>query len=211
MGNVFTLKSLSTQIMNEYLTNRNMTKIFGLIGQLTYTALSINSELMLEKSGQLSWIETNPLEADPMNATYWITVESIYELLQASKFVSEPTLDYGFEATENFLLEFSSLISYLKVNDTRNVIFAFSDMLFYTHNMTVGLHDSFFEVLATFSKINTQVFGTSGVLLSNVISNLFWIISDVNAIWAQIYYLDIINLGKVVGDLNYRIFASSLQ
>lgn len=211
MGNVFTLKSLSTQIMNEYLTNRNMTKIFGLIGQLTYTALSINSELMLEKSGQLSWIETNPLEADPMNATYWITVESIYELLQASKFVSEPTLDYGFEATENFLLEFSSLISYLKVNDTRNAIFAFSDMLFYSHNMTVGLHDSFFEVLATFSKINTQVFGTSGVLLSNVISNLFWIISDVNAIWAQIYYLDIINLGKVVGDLNYRIFASSLQ
>lgn len=211
MGNVFTLKSLSTQIMNEYLTNRNMTKIFGLIGQVTYTALSINNELMLEKSGQLSWIETNPLEADPMNATYWITVESIYELLQASKFVSEPTLDYGFEATENFLLEFSSLISYLKVNDTRNVIFAFSDMLFYTHNMTVGLHDSFFEVLATFSKINTQVFGTSGVLLSNVISNLFWIISDVNAIWAQVYYLDIINLGKVVGDLNYRIFASSLQ
>ena len=211
MGNVFTLKSLSTQIMNEYLTNRNMTKIFGLIGQLTYTALSINSELMLEKSGQLSWIETNPLEADPMNATYWITVETIYELLQASKFVSEPTLDYGFEATENFLLEFSSLISYLKVTDTRHAIFAFSDMLFYSHNMTVGLHDSFFEVLATFSKINTQVFGTSGVLLSNVISNLFWIISDVNAIWAQIYYLDIINLGKVVGDLNYRIFASSLQ
>ena len=151
MGNVFTLKSLSTQIMNEYLTNRNMTKIFGLIGQLTYTALSINSELVLEKSAQLSWIETNPLEADPMNATYWITVESIYELLQASKFVSEPTLDYGFEATENFLLEFSSLISYLKVNDTRNAIFAFSDMLFYSHNMTVGLHDSFLEVLATFS------------------------------------------------------------
>lgn len=93
MGNVFTLKSLSTQIMNEYLTNRNMTKIFGMIGQLTYTALSINNELMLEKSGHLSWIETNPLEADPMNATYWITVETIYELLQASKFVSEPTLD----------------------------------------------------------------------------------------------------------------------
>lgn len=42
MGNVFTIKSLSTQILNEYMTTRNMTKIFGLAGQLTLTVFQMN-------------------------------------------------------------------------------------------------------------------------------------------------------------------------
>jgi hypothetical protein len=209
MGNVFTLKSISTQIMNEYLTNRDMTKIFGLIGQMTYTAFNINSELM-NSNHKLQWTETNPFAPDPMNATFWVPMQMAYEFLYASQFATNTSLDQAFIALENFFLEYTLLHNYLRVNDTRNAIFAFADMMFYAHNMTVGIHNSFFEILTTFSQVGTQVFGTSGALLSNFKTNFFWILSDANSIWTQIYYYDVISLSRVTGKLVYNVFASGL-
>lgn len=86
-----------------------MTKIFGMIGQFTYTVFSINSEL----NSQLTWTETNPLSISPMNSTYWIPIETAYELVYASKFAVNTSVDMAFEATENFFIEFSHMMSYL--------------------------------------------------------------------------------------------------
>ena len=76
--------------------------------------------------------------------------------------------------------------------------------------MTVGYHDTIMQTINTIGLIGSNVFNGSGVFTSNIIGNLFWIISDVNSIWSQAYYLDFITMGRVTGDLIFRVFTSSL-
>jgi len=190
--------------MDEYLSSRNMTKIFGLAGKLAYAVFSMN-QTILNSQEKLGWTETDPLLADPLPSTTWVPVQSFYEFLDNSKFATSKSLDQAFASTENFLINYSQLSAYLAVNDTRNAIFSFCDMLLFTYNMTEGFHDSYFQTINTLSLIQAQ-----GGFSSNLFSNFFGVSSDLMAMIAEIYYLDFINLFGVLGNLTYKLFVSSL-
>jgi len=109
MGNVFTLKTLGSSIMNEYLHNRNLTTIFDLLGKFTITCLKMDPSVLTHK---LTYTETDPLAASPFSTYYWTPLESAYEFLENSKLVSETSLDIAANSTANFIIEVMNTISY---------------------------------------------------------------------------------------------------
>lgn len=115
-----------------------MTNIAYLTGNLLYTCFSINQEVFTT-SKNLQWTETYGLTPDPVNASIWVPLESFYEFWLNANFSNQGGyLLEATEATENFLLQYSAMISYLAVNDTRNTIFSISDMCVFLYNMTEG-------------------------------------------------------------------------
>ena len=203
MGNVFTLKSLSSSIMNEYLHNRNLTVIFDLLGKFTITCLKMDPSILTHK---LTYTETDPLAADPFSTYYWTPLESVYEFLENSKLATGPSLDLAANSTANFIIEVMNTISYFQLNDTRNAIFAISDSLFYTHDMLKGWHDTLSETFSTFGKISW----TGASIGSNLKSQWFWVLNQSMGIWAESYYLDFISLSRVLGKFWYSLFIVGL-
>jgi len=110
MGNVFTLKTLGNQMMNEYLHNRNMTKIFGQLGKFVITCLQMDPSILTHS---LAYTETDPLSVDPFSIYYWVPLESVYEFLENSKLPTEHSLDLAANATANFIIEVMNTITYL--------------------------------------------------------------------------------------------------
>ena len=87
-----------------------MTTIFNLMGKFAITCLKMDESIIPKR---LAYTETDPLKADPFSVFYWIPLESIYEFLENSRLVSEPTLNLAANSTANFIIEVMNTISYL--------------------------------------------------------------------------------------------------
>ncbi len=205
VGNLYTIKTLGREIVGEYLLNRNMTLISNYAGQLVYTVFHLSSQVKTP----LTYTETNPLAPNPMKNWVWVPLEATYHFMTHAGLVSETSLDLCESSTANFFLDFLAGIGYEKDGDFRNMVFAFSDALTYTHGMVEGCHDTGVEVGSTWGQINQQVF-KQGKFWKNLFGHTFGLISDGMFLSSEIYYNDWINMFGAIGNMFNKVLVKDL-
>lgn len=208
MGNFYQIKTIASKIGAEYILNKNMTLISELTGELMYTIFHITG--MPPSAKPLTYTETNPLAANPMKDWIWVPLEATFHFLTESKFVSESPLALCESSNANFVLDIFAGIGYEKNGELRNMMYAFSDALTYTHGIVEGCHDTGAEIGATWGQVNTQVF-KAGKFWSNFASSLVGIfLVDGPWLTAEIFYSDFISMFGALGNVFYRVLVKDL-
>jgi hypothetical protein len=209
VGNLYTIKQLGEKIFAEYILDRNMTAIMGYAGQMAYTVFHVSSGPVSRQP--LTYTETNPLASNPMKSWAWVPLESAFHFLTRAQLTTEAPLAECEGSTANFFLDIFAGFGYEKNSEYRNMVFAFSDAMTYSHGMVEGCHDTGVEIGATWGQINQQVF-KQGKFWSNLFGRIAGLLLlDGTFLASQIYYGDYINLFGAAGDMFNRVLVKGLQ
>lgn len=204
MSNVKPIKEVGTLILTEYLTGKNITKISYYCGEIVSLVFAFNDNYYL-RAAPVTYTEADPLAADPINHILWTIFEGLYKFGINSKMVTVPTLQNCQEGILNMAVLDEQAIALYKKGDQKNALFAFTDSLTFSHQIVDGCYHTYKEFTASAKKVKEQVID-QGRLGSNIVHNLYFIVSNVFASWSQIFYGDYIYLLSALGSITYRVF-----
>jgi hypothetical protein len=207
MSNVKPIKAKGTLILTEYLTTKNYTKCAFYTGEIASLVFAFNDGEPLFTSGNLGYTEADPFAADPINHIMWTIFEGLYKFGINSQMVTMPTIKNCQEGILNMAVLDEQAILLYKKGKKKDAWFAFTDSLTFSHQIVDGCYHTYKEFSSTLTKVKKEVID-GGKLWSNVLNNLFFVVSDLFASYSQIFHGDYLQLIGVLGSVVYRVFVS---
>lgn len=158
----------------------------------------------------LTYTEADPLAANPINDILWIIFEGLYKFAVNSQLASKANIQKCQNPVLNMVILDQKAIELYQKGDHMNAWFTFSDSFSFSHSIVEGCYHMGHEMNGTFKKIKEQVIG-KGKIWSNLLHNLYFVLSGVGVTWSQIYYRDWLNLIGGLGSIVYRVFVHGLE
>lgn len=184
-------------------TNPNYTYVSQLTGEIVYLSCKPNTTMHI-----LEYTWTDPLAPSPLNENLWVFFESIYEFLISSKLVTEvPLSNCEANLISMLLYQFDSYAN-IKAKNTQEGVFLALDSFIFLHDIVEQCTIVGTEAYVNGTVVFERVKENPDTILANFKDNLFQVLSGSAATYAQIYYKDIINLSKAVGDIVFRTLVS---